>query len=148
MTWANQITILRILLILPFVICLLKVNEPDYGKFMRYMALWIFLVMCVSDVLDGYMARVKGQVTRLGTFLDPLADKILTTCACVLLAVPGTAIEGFLLPSAVVVLIIYFNLSTQKKVLLIGKEELLHFLVGFGLIQQKRLLLELKMELV
>jgi cardiolipin synthase len=106
LTWANQITILRILLILPFVICMLKVNEPEYGKFMRYMALWIFLVMCVSDVLDGYMARVKKQVTRLGTFLDPLADKLLTTCACVLLAVPTTAIDGFLLPSAVVVLII------------------------------------------
>ena len=106
LTWANQITILRILLIAPFVICMLKSNESDSGFAYRYAALGIFLIMCISDALDGYMARVKKQITKLGSFLDPLADKLLMTCACILLATTKTAVKGFELPSSVVVLII------------------------------------------
>ncbi len=103
---ANQITIVRILLIIPFVICMLKVNELPRSTLVRYIALIIFLIMCVSDVIDGYMARVKKQVTKLGSFLDPMADKLLITCACLLLATEKTAVDGFLLPKPVVVLII------------------------------------------
>ena len=106
LTWANQITIMRILLIAPFVICMLKSNETEAGLFFRYAALGLFIVMCLSDALDGYMARVKKQVTKLGSFLDPLADKLLMTCACILLATTKTAVPGFKLPSSVVVLII------------------------------------------
>lgn len=106
LTWANQITVLRIFLIAPFVICMLKANAPDTGRSMRYIAIGIFIFMCISDFLDGYMARVKKQVTSLGAFLDPLADKLLMTCACVLLAATKTAIKGFELPGAVVVFII------------------------------------------
>jgi CDP-diacylglycerol--glycerol-3-phosphate 3-phosphatidyltransferase len=106
LTWANQITIVRILLISPFVICMLKINESDNGLVYRYIAFGIFIIMCFSDALDGYMARVKKQVTKLGSFLDPLADKLLMTCACVLLATTKTAVKGFELPSWVVVLII------------------------------------------
>ena len=103
---ANQITILRIFLIAPFVIFMLKMGEPGHGDVVRYCALGVFVLMCVSDALDGYMARVKKQKTELGAFLDPMADKLLITCACILLASHGTAIEGFLLPPTVVVLII------------------------------------------
>ncbi|MBN1457787.1 MAG: CDP-alcohol phosphatidyltransferase family protein [Sedimentisphaerales bacterium] len=106
LTWANKITIVRILLIAPFVICMLKINEPDSGLVYRYIAFGIFIIMCFSDALDGYMARVKKQVTKLGSFLDPLADKLLMTCACILLATTKTAVKGFELPSWVVVLII------------------------------------------
>lgn len=103
LTLANEITILRVLLIAPFVICMLKIHD---NRAMRYVALSIFLVMCVSDALDGYIARVKKQVTRLGTFLDPMADKLLMACACILLATPRTAIEGNVLPPTIAVLII------------------------------------------
>ena len=106
LSWANQITIVRILLTAPFVICMLKVNQSSPNYLMRYTALSIFLVMCLSDALDGYVARVKKQVTTLGSFLDPMADKLLMTCACILLATPRTAIDGFILPPTVVVLII------------------------------------------
>jgi len=102
----NQITIVRILLIVPFVICMLKANELPRSTLVRYIALVIFLVMCASDVIDGYVARVKNQVTKLGSFLDPMADKLLITCACLLLAAEQTAVDGFLLPKPVVVLII------------------------------------------
>ncbi len=103
LTLANEITILRVLLIAPFVICMLKIHD---NCAMRYIALAIFLVMCISDALDGYIARVRKQVTKLGSFLDPMADKLLMACACILLASPQTAIEGYLLPPTIVVLII------------------------------------------
>jgi cardiolipin synthase len=83
---------------------------------MRYIAFAIFLFMAVSDGLDGYLARVKRQITSLGSFLDPVADKLLMSCACLLLASERSGIEGFRLPPTVVVLII-------------GKDALL--LIGF-----------------
>lgn len=110
LSWANRITILRILLIAPFVSFMLKINDPDltpsWRAAMRYLAIVIYLMMAVSDGVDGYLARAKGQVTRLGAFLDPVADKLLITSACLLLASQRAAVEGFRLPSTVVVLII------------------------------------------
>lgn len=103
---ANRITILRILLIVPFVICMLKVNDPAIGTKMRYISLLLFMIMAFSDAYDGYVARKKKQVTRLGSFLDPMADKLLMACACILLSVQKTRIDGFGLPPAVAVLII------------------------------------------
>lgn len=110
LNWANRITIIRILLIIPFVSCMLKINDPVLSQpmqnAMRYISILIFLVMVGSDVLDGYLARVKGQVTRLGSFLDPTADKLLMICACLLLASNRASIPNFKLPPTVVVLII------------------------------------------
>ena len=106
LTLANQITILRILLIIPFVICLLKMGDQDYGHWIRGGAIVIFLVMAISDAIDGYLARKHKQVTALGAFLDPMADKLMITCASIVLCAPQTAIEGFVLPLTVVVLII------------------------------------------
>ncbi|MBE0537638.1 MAG: CDP-alcohol phosphatidyltransferase family protein [Phycisphaerae bacterium] len=103
LTLANEITILRILLIAPFVICMLNMHETPA---LRYAALAIFVVMAASDAIDGYIARIKKQTSRLGAFLDPLADKLLITCAAILLAIPETAVEGYMLPPTVVVLII------------------------------------------
>ncbi len=110
LSWASRITILRILLIIPFVSFMLEINDPEFSpdvrNAMRYVSIVIFLVMAVSDVIDGYLARTKKQVTKLGAFLDPLADKLLMTCACLLLASQRGHVEGFLLPPTVVVLII------------------------------------------
>ena len=110
LNWANRITILRILLIVPFVSCMLKINDASLSEAardaMRYVSIFIFLVMVASDVVDGYLARRKGQITRLGSFLDPTADKLLMICACLLLASQRAGVEDFLLPPTVVVLII------------------------------------------
>ncbi|MBN2457342.1 MAG: CDP-alcohol phosphatidyltransferase family protein [Sedimentisphaerales bacterium] len=107
---ATRITILRILLIVPFVSCMLKINDATLTELMRntlrHIATAIFLTMAVSDALDGFLARAKKQVTKLGSFLDPIADKLLITCACLLLACQRGRVEGFLLPPTVVVLII------------------------------------------
>jgi cardiolipin synthase (CMP-forming) len=110
LNWANRITILRILLLIPFVSCMLNANDPEatlqMRHMMRYISIVIFLTMAVSDIIDGYLARRKSQVTAIGSFLDPMADKLLMTCACVLLTLPRGGIEGFLLPTTVAVLIV------------------------------------------
>lgn len=110
LSWANRITIIRILLIVPFVSCMLNINDTALGESMRnamrHAAILIFFVMAVSDGIDGYLARRRKQTTRLGSFLDPTADKLLITSACLLLASQHSHVEGFLLPPTVVVLII------------------------------------------
>ena len=110
LSWANRITIIRILLIVPFVSCMLKINDAALSEAMRntarYAATVIFLVMAFSDALDGYLARRTKRVTRLGAFLDPVADKLLITSACLLLISQRGRVEGVLLPPTVVVLII------------------------------------------
>ena len=110
LSWASRITIIRILLIVPFVSCMLKINDaaltPAMQDLMRYIAILIFMAMALSDVLDGYLARKKGQTTKFGGFLDPVADKLLITCACLLLVSRRGHVEDFLLPPTVVVLII------------------------------------------
>ena len=107
---ASRITIFRILLIAPFVSFMLKTNDPvlSHGaqNAMRYISIFIFLIMAASDAIDGYLARVKKQITKLGAFLDPVADKLLMTCACLLLASERGHVQNFLLPPTVVVLII------------------------------------------
>ena len=102
----NRVTVTRILLIVPFVLLLLYQNELGYGEWARYLALAIFVVMAFSDALDGYLARRTGQRSRLGYFLDPLADKLLVTAACILLALEGTGVKEAVLPGWVVVIII------------------------------------------
>ena len=79
-TVANLITISRILLIAPF---LYFVQQERLGE-----ALAVFVVAGISDGLDGWVARRYGQYSTLGRFLDPLADKLLTTASFVFLALP------------------------------------------------------------
>lgn len=78
MTVANQLTILRMAFVPVFV---LLVVYKYFGG-----ALAIFILAGVTDVLDGVIARKYGQQTPLGTFLDPVADKLLLISSFVLLS--------------------------------------------------------------
>jgi cardiolipin synthase len=110
LSWPTRITLVRILLIVPFVDCMLSTHDPQLDEasqsLLRYAAIGLFVFMAVSDAVDGYWARHRKQITRLGTFLDPLADKLLITSASLLLVSQRGHVEGFLLPITVVVLII------------------------------------------
>lgn len=86
--WPNRITIVRMLLIGPFVVCLLNMNERSEA-WLRYLAVAVFALMAFSDMLDGYLARRLHDESPLGRFLDPLADKLLITAAVVILSVVG-----------------------------------------------------------
>jgi cardiolipin synthase (CMP-forming) len=69
MTLPNLITLLRIAII-PWILILIL--RGSFGT-----ALWLFLAAGLSDALDGHIARHFNQMSRLGSFLDPLADKLL-----------------------------------------------------------------------
>jgi len=112
MSWPNRITLTRILLIAPYVIAILHMNDPAFRPFARYVALAIFVVMAVSDALDGYLARQLNAETAIGRFLDPLADKLLIITTVILLAAESTGVPGMLLPDIVVVIIIAKDLYT------------------------------------
>jgi cardiolipin synthase len=82
LTVANQLTLLRMLLIPAFV---LLVVYDTLGW-----ALVVLFVAGITDALDGLIARRTGQKTTLGAWLDPMADKLLLTSAFIVLTVPGT----------------------------------------------------------
>lgn len=78
MTLANRITIFRILLI-PVFMAFLLADTP----LTSLIGALIFIIAACSDILDGYLARKQEEVTILGKFLDPLADKLLITAALI-----------------------------------------------------------------
>ncbi len=102
--WPNRITITRILLIGPFVVSLLNLQDPAWGGYARWGAVAVFALMALSDGLDGFLARRLHQESAAGRFLDPLADKLLILCSVVLLANEETTIHGAKLPSTVAVI--------------------------------------------
>jgi cardiolipin synthase len=103
MTLANQLTVLRILLI-PVFVLLLVYDE-------RMAALIVFLVTGISDILDGYIARTWRQQTTLGTFLDPIADKLLMVTTFATLA-------------------LLHALPLYLSILLIGRDAILSLAIG------------------
>ena len=82
----NAITFSRIALIPALVPLLLVRSSYDYGSVIAFI---LFAVLSLTDGLDGYVARSRNKVTRLGIFLDPLADKLLVTAALVTLVELG-----------------------------------------------------------
>ena len=80
MTLANKITLFRIVLIPVFII--FTIPSATWTKFV---AASIFVIACATDPLDGYFARSRSEVSTLGIFLDPLADKLLVMSAFVIL---------------------------------------------------------------
>jgi cardiolipin synthase (CMP-forming) len=86
LTAANQLTLTRMVLIPVFVIFLL------YGY--RGWALVTFLVAGLTDLFDGLIARLTGQKTTLGAWLDPMADKLLLVSLFVMLTLPGIGLAN------------------------------------------------------
>ena len=82
----NFITLIRIALIPCFVAALLRYRETGDEAF-RWWAVAAFAAAMASDALDGMIARMRNQKTLLGSYLDPLADKLLLLAAVVILSV-------------------------------------------------------------
>ena len=79
---ANSITIARILLVPVFLVLLLGGLPDPWGDLA---AAAVFIIAAATDKLDGYVARRSKQITSLGQFLDPLADKLLIAAALIAL---------------------------------------------------------------
>nr|WP_302592121.1 CDP-diacylglycerol--glycerol-3-phosphate 3-phosphatidyltransferase [uncultured Marvinbryantia sp.] len=96
MNLPNKLTTLRMILIIPFVICMLVGRSGN----LRFLALAIFVLASMTDWLDGYLARKNHLVTNFGKFMDPLADKLLVSAAMICLVELGR------LPAWIVIIII------------------------------------------
>ncbi|MBQ3105822.1 MAG: CDP-diacylglycerol--glycerol-3-phosphate 3-phosphatidyltransferase [Lachnospiraceae bacterium] len=97
MNLPNKLTVLRMILILPFVISLLMKDSISQGK---WIALAIFIVASLTDLIDGKIARKQNIVTNFGKFMDPLADKLLVCAALICLVGMGA------IPSWIVIIIV------------------------------------------
>ena len=84
MNTPNRLTLLRIVLIPVFVVfALLR------AQWAQYVALLIYILACITDMLDGRIARARNLVTNFGKFADPIADKLLVMSALVVLVASG-----------------------------------------------------------
>ena len=88
MNLPNKLTVLRMVLI-PFVMLFYLATFIPYG-IGKIVALVIFIVAALTDLLDGKIARKRNLVTNLGKFLDPIADKILTASVLFMIIADGT----------------------------------------------------------
>jgi len=88
LTFANQLTILRIVLIPAFVLLVV------YGRLGA--ALLVFMTAGATDALDGLIARRAGQRTSLGAWLDPMADKLLLVTTFIVLTLPAIPLTNHL----------------------------------------------------
>lgn len=86
MNLANKLTLVRIFMVPVFLVILAMKIKAPYGDFL---AAAVFILAASTDGLDGYIARKRNQVTRLGKFMDPLADKLLVSAALIALVELG-----------------------------------------------------------
>ena len=101
MNLPNYITLGRIIVVPLIVVALLTpIGEDVFGISGYALAIVLFLVASVTDIFDGIIARRRNQVSTLGKFLDPIADKLLISAALIVL------VEKHLAPSWAVVIII------------------------------------------
>lgn len=120
LTIPNQLTILRILLTPLFLYLFLKKNAFD-----QFSASIVFCLASITDWYDGWYARKFGVITRLGQFMDPLADKILVSSALI-----AFAILDYVVPWMVWVIVIRDAIVTFNRIfaLHIGKPIITHVL--------------------
>ena len=104
MNLPNKITLSRIFMVPVFMLFVIPIpkwimNIPllsfleSYNNFMdvygSYIAAGIFIILASTDAVDGYIARKHKMVTKMGIFLDPIADKLLVTAALIALLERG-----------------------------------------------------------
>ena len=115
LTPANQLTLLRVLLVPAFVILVV------YGEL--GWALAVFVTAGLTDLFDGLIARRSGQRTSLGAWLDPMADKLLLVTTFVVLTMPGLGLANRL-PIWLTVLVI------SRDVVIVGTVAVINLAVG------------------
>ena len=82
MNLPNKLTMLRIVLVPIFVLCM---AIPIESFLLRYIALAIYIIASITDFLDGHIARSRGLITKFGKIMDPLADKLLVAAGFIML---------------------------------------------------------------
>ncbi|MAI76899.1 MAG: CDP-diacylglycerol--glycerol-3-phosphate 3-phosphatidyltransferase [Pelagibacteraceae bacterium TMED65] len=95
----NILTLLRILII-PVIIIFLEIGNEFYN----WLSLLLYIIACISDFFDGYLARKFELESSFGRFLDPIADKILIV-SVIFILVSNSIITGFFVYPALVIVI-------------------------------------------
>ena len=119
MRLANKLTVLRILLVPVFVICIVYYRPGN--ERLRIIALCLFALAVLTDFGDGIIARAKGEKTKLGSILDPLADKLLLVSAFISLTQAQFRIT---LPAWVVIIVI------SRDIIIILGAAIIQFITG------------------
>jgi CDP-diacylglycerol--glycerol-3-phosphate 3-phosphatidyltransferase len=103
MTFASKVTVTRIAMAPVFAVLALaygytvRIGQPEES--IRWWALGVFIISAASDGLDGWIARKFNQISELGAYLDPLADKTLLMTGALVLAVTDWGEGGWRLPA-------------------------------------------------
>jgi cardiolipin synthase len=100
LTLPNLLTLSRIVAV-PLLALLLW---PGGGWAAHALAFALYCLMAITDYFDGYLARARGAVSRLGIFLDPIADKIMVA-SVILMLVFVRDIDGFHVAAALIILV-------------------------------------------
>ncbi|MEP4379862.1 MAG: CDP-diacylglycerol--glycerol-3-phosphate 3-phosphatidyltransferase [Alphaproteobacteria bacterium] len=111
MTIPNILTLSRVALI-PVLIAMLFADDPA----LRLWSFGLFVVLAVTDYLDGYLARVLDQASALGALMDPIADKVLVAALIVGLVARGD-IAGWDVAGAILILCREFLVSGLREFL-------------------------------
>ena len=96
---ANILTICRILII-PIIVALIYLKSPFYG----WLAFILFCLASITDYFDGYIARIRNEISNLGTFLDPIADKLLVASVILILTSKEVIADWETIPALIILL--------------------------------------------
>ena len=99
MNLSNFLTITRIAVIPIIVICI-YLKSPIFG----WAAFILFCLASITDYFDGYLARIRNEVTNFGTFLDPIADKLLVAAVILILTSKGVIADWETIPALIILL--------------------------------------------
>ena len=96
---SNLLTLARILVIPVIVICIYLKN-PIYG----WIGFTLFCLASITDYFDGYIARIRNEITNFGTFLDPIADKLLVAAIILILTSKEVIADWETIPALIILL--------------------------------------------
>ena len=96
---SNILTLLRIIVIPVIVICIYLKN-PLYG----WLGFVLFCLASITDYFDGYIARIRNEITNFGTFLDPIADKLLVAAVILILTSKEVIADWETIPALIILL--------------------------------------------
>ncbi len=99
MNLSNFLTLIRIIII-PIIVFCIYLKSPFFG----WTAFILFCLASVTDYFDGYLARIRNEVTNFGTFLDPIADKLLVAAVILILTSKGVIADWETIPALIILL--------------------------------------------
>ena len=99
MNLSNILTLIRVAII-PIIVLCIYLKSPFFG----WTAFILFCLASITDYFDGYLARIRNEVTNFGTFLDPIADKLLVAAVILILTSKGVIADWETIPALIILL--------------------------------------------